>query len=143
MTVMATADESRTIFGRLGDWWKKWREHAATLAGLRAFGDGELSRVAHDIGVDTADLKVLAGKWPNAADLVMRRAAALGLDTAAIERSQPQVMRDLERVCSLCDNKRACEHDLSRGPAKTDWRDYCPNAGTLTAMCAERREKVG
>ena len=139
MTAMAAANDSRSMLGRLADRWRRWREHAATLAGLSDCGSDELRRVAHDIGVDAGDLRVLAGKWPDAADLVVRRAAVLGLDAAELERDQPQVMRDLERVCSLCDNKRACQHDLSRGPAKSDWQDYCPNAGTLAAICADQK----
>jgi hypothetical protein len=142
MTLMDTAGSTRTVFDRLGGWWRRRREHAATLAGLRECGRDELSRVAHDIGIGASDLQVLAGKWPDAADLVARRAAALGLDTAEIERTEPQVMHDLERVCSLCDNKRACEHDLNRCPDKSGWRNYCPNADTLTAILEERAGKV-
>jgi hypothetical protein len=142
MTMMTAGNAPRSMLGRFGGWWRRWREHAATLAGLRDCGDAELSRVAHDIGIGAYDLRVLAGKWPDAADLVVRRAAVLGLDAVELEREQPQVRRDLERVCSLCDNKRACEHDLSRSPAKADWRDYCPNAGTLAAISANRAQKV-
>lgn len=127
--------------GRLGNWWKRWREHAMTMAGLRACGDAELSHIAHDIGVGAGELKVLAGKWPDAADLVARRAAALGLDADAIARAEPEVMRDLERVCSLCGNKRACDHDLGHAPQSSRWQDYCPNAQTLAAIRDIRKQE--
>jgi hypothetical protein len=68
----------------------------------------------------------------------MRRATALGLDVAEIERRHPRVMRDLARVCSLCDSRRACVHDLERNPGSPGWRDYCPNAHTFGAVADER-----
>jgi len=142
MAAMESAGAVRSLFGRTGDWWRKRREHAATLAGLRECGGDEFSRLAHDIGVGPSELQVLAGKWPDAADLVARRAAALGLEIAEIERAEPQVMHDLERVCSLCGNKRACEHDLGRNPEKSDWKDYCPNAETLSALRDTQASKV-
>jgi hypothetical protein len=46
-------------------------------------------------------------------------------------------MRDLQRVCSICDNKRACEHDLDRNPGSPAWRDYCANADTFAAVAGE------
>jgi hypothetical protein len=130
------------MLGRFGNWWKRWREHAMTIAGLRECGYAELSRVAQDIGVGAGDLKVLAGKWPDAAGPIARRAAALGLDADEIGRPEPEVMRDLERVCSLCGNKRACEHDLSHAAQSSHWQDYCPNAETLAAIGEISKQKA-
>lgn len=134
MTATHAAGNVRTMLGRIGDWWRKRCERAATLSGLRGLDDEELSQIAHDIGVSAGELVVLAGKWPDAASLVERRAAALGIDTAEIKRMESQTMRDLARVCSVCGNKHVCEHDLSHAPAEADWKDYCPNLDTLTAL---------
>ena len=112
MTMMAHAHEDRTVLGRVGEWMRSWWERSTALG----------------------DLRVLAGRWPDAADLVQRRMAALGIDAAQVDTAEPAVMRDLQRVCSLCDNKRVCAHDLDRAPAGRAWRDYCPNAGTLAAL---------
>ena len=130
------------MLGRLGSWWRKWRERATTIAGLRECGDAELAHIASDIGLGAGDLKILAGKWPDAADLAKRRVAALGLDTDAIERAEPGVMRDLKRVCALCGNKRACEHDLDYGARTSRWQDYCPNVETLEAIREIRNQKA-
>jgi len=141
MTATEAAGTAWTVLGRFGDWWRKRRERAATLQGLHGLDEEELSQIAHDIGVSAGELVVLAGKWPDAASLVERRAAALGLDTAEIKRTEPQTMRDLARVCSVCGNKHACEHDLSRDPASPGWKDYCPNASTFAAIRNERSGK--
>ncbi len=141
MTVMAHADEGRTVLGRVGEWFKHWWDRSTALSELEGCGGPEIERVARDAGVGVSDLRVLAGKWPDSADLVERRMAALGLDAAEIDATQPATMRDLQRVCSVCANKRVCEHDLDRSPANAAWREYCPNAGTLEALCPQAVEK--
>ncbi len=137
MSMMAHAHESRTMFGRVGGWLRHWWERSTALAELEACSGAEMERIARDTSVGVGDLRVLAGKWPNSADLVGRRMAALGLDAADIDAAEPATMRDLQRVCSMCDNKRVCEHDLDRSPASADWREYCPNAGTLDALAPQ------
>ena len=61
---------------------------------------------------------------------------------AQLARGEPQVLRDLERVCTLCGKKRKCEHDLMIHPSHPAWTQYCPNAPTLSALIAERSERV-
>jgi hypothetical protein len=90
-------------------------------------------RIVHDLAVTPADLRVLAGKWPD--DLLSRRLEQLDLDRAHVE---PQVLRDLERVCTLCGSKRRCGRELARDPSDSRWLEYCPNATTLSALVAER-----
>jgi hypothetical protein len=51
-------------------------------------------------------------------------------------RADPLIMRDLERVCTLCGSKRRCERDLAAHPDDEVWRTYCPNAPTLEALSA-------
>jgi hypothetical protein len=134
MTMMAHSHEGRTALGRVGEWLKSWWEQSTALAELDACSSREMERMARDAGIGVGDLRVLAGKWPDAADLVQRRMAALGIDAVRVDATEPAVMRDLQRVCSLCDNKRVCEHDLDRSPANDAWRAYCPNTGTLAAL---------
>jgi hypothetical protein len=134
MTMMAQAHESRTMFGRVGAWLKHWWERSTALGDLEGCSRPELERVARDVGIGVRDLRVLAGKWPDAADLVERRLAALGLDASKVDAAEPATMRDLQRVCSICDNKRVCEHDLDRSSAPADWQAYCPNSGTFAAL---------
>jgi hypothetical protein len=143
MTMMAHAHESQSIFGRVGGWLRKQWERPAALAELEACGCAEMERLARDTGVGVGDLRVLAGKWPDSADLVGRRMAALGLEATEVGQSAPQIMRDLQRVCSVCANKRVCEHDLDRGPANPRWQDYCPNVETLHAICSQLSRNPG
>lgn len=126
-----------TVLGRVGAWWKAWRERRATLAAFDLWSPSELARLAGDAGVPSGELRVQAGKWPDAADLLRPRLATVGLDLATIEREAPAVLRDLQRVCADCAHKGACKHDLASSSDAPGWRKYCLNAGTLDAM---RRE---
>jgi hypothetical protein len=133
MVASREANQLPALPGRIGRWWMRWRTHWAALADLVQCSPAELERIARDVGVSAHELHVLAGKWPEAAEPMTRRAAALGLDVREIGRKDPLVMRDLQRVCSLCDSKPRCERDLARDPNDPGWQDYCQNAVSLGA----------
>src|SRR6516165_2797871 len=59
------------------------------------------------------------------------------LDREGITQADPQVMRDLQRVCTVCGSKRRCAHELAKNPSDPAWQKYCPNATTLWALAAE------
>jgi hypothetical protein len=122
---------------RLSRWWQNWRSRRAAIAELNRCGT-DVERLAADVGVSAAELSTLAGKWPGAAELLGRRMAQLKLDESGIRSKEPQVLRDLQRVCTMCASKGRCEHDLANNPADPVWQAYCPNALTLGALAAER-----
>jgi hypothetical protein len=128
---------SSPIF-HLRAWFRDWRRRRRTLADLDFCGAAEAKRMARDVGVSPAELRVLAGKWPDELPLLTRRMAQEGLDRDEIVQSDIRIFRDLQRVCSLCKSKRHCELDLAYNPSHPSWRDYCPNATTLAAVAAER-----
>jgi hypothetical protein len=112
------------------------------MADFNACGPAEVARIARDVGVSRADLSILAGKWPDAADLLYWRMNEIKLDRMEITRADPQVMRDLQRVCTVCGSKRRCEHELTKNPSDPAWEKYCPNATTLSALAAGRAAKA-
>jgi hypothetical protein len=93
------------------------------MADLDSFGPAEMERIARDVGVSGADLSILAGKWPDAADLLYWRMNEIKLDRMEITHADAQVMRDLQRVCTVCGSKRRCEHALANNPSA--WRSRC------------------
>lgn len=134
MVACREASERPALSRAITRWWTRWRTHWSAPAELMHCSPVELERTARDVGVSPNDLHVLAGKWPEAADSMTRRVEALGLDAGEIGRNEPLVMRDLQRVCSLCGSKTRCEHDLARNPKDARWQDYCPNAVSLGAL---------
>jgi len=120
----------------IADWVRQQREAIRTGREFAEAGE-EMSHIAHDLGLSTAQLRDLAAKGPRAADELRRLLKALDLDVAKLEHDQPMVMRDLEQVCSLCTHKRECDHDLAEGTAAPKHARYCPNADTLRALRTE------
>jgi hypothetical protein len=59
---------------------------------------------------------------------------ALGIDEADLARSQPLVLRDMERVCAMCASKRKCDHDLAAGTSAGHYEEYCLNAPTIESL---------
>jgi uncharacterized protein YjiS (DUF1127 family) len=127
-----TNDERRSV-RRLVDWWRSWITRRRTMADLHSCGPAGVEQLAHDLALARADLCILAGKWPASLNFLSRR-MEIELDAAEIARVAPEVMRDLQRVCSQCGSQRKCRHDLVRNPVDPHWRDYCPNTTTLTAF---------
>ncbi len=124
-------------FDSIVRWWRNWTTSYTNLAALSCCGADETEHIARDIGVSTPELRALAGRWPRSADLLASRLTALQLDPAVIGRTEPEVRRDLQRVCTMCPNTRVCEHDLTKSPSDPVWRKYCPNAVTLDALVAK------
>ncbi len=137
---MKNSQERRTQVrrSRLTRWWKNWTGNRAGRAELDNLGSQELGNIARDVGASPHELRALAGKWPDSADLLTRRMATLHLDPGEIARSQPTVSSDLTKLCSLCRDKNRCEHDLNSGTTSPRWQRYCPNSATLAALVAER-----
>ena len=55
---------------------------------------------------------------------------ALSIDQDDLARTEPLVLRDMERVCALCSQKRRCDRDLAAGTSAAHYQEYCANAPT-------------
>ena len=142
MSCSAQISERPGFVSRLAHWWRSWNGSRRAMADLDRCGPAEAERIARDVGVSGADHSVLAGKWPDAAELLYWRMIEIKLDRTKITQADPQVMRDLQRVCTVCGSKRRCEHALAKNPSDPAWQKYCPNATTLLALAAARAAKA-
>jgi len=125
--------EPRGLFARLAAWWRE-RRRSRELVGELDQDGVDAEQIARDVGISPADLRVIAARRPDAADLLRPRLVALGISPEFLARGSPEVLRDLERVCSLCGSKRRCRHDLAEHPTDPGWRAYCPNVQTIDAI---------
>jgi hypothetical protein len=94
----------------------------------------ELTRIAKDLGMSGRELKDLAAHGPDAAHLLHERMRTLGLSRADVDRVVHGLMRDMERTCTCCNKKGACERDLAARRGDGAWEGYCPNAVALTGV---------
>ena len=116
------------------DLFARWLEHRREIAELCTCDAIGREKIAIDLGVSPGELDRLVQRGPHAADELPQMMAALGLDAKAIARAQPLVMRDLERVCALCEQKKQCGRDLAAGTAAQHYKEYCVNAAALATL---------
>ncbi len=116
------------------DSFANWLKRRRELSELRWMDRGEFDRIADDLRVTPDDLEDLVRQGPHAADELPKMLKALGIDEALLARTEPLVLRDMERVCAMCKHKRQCDHDLAAGTAAAHYEDYCLNASTLDKL---------
>jgi hypothetical protein len=138
MPALSPSANAATPFAAIARWWRNWRQARSDRAALRFAGADETRMIARDVGVSVSDLQDLTAHGPEGAELLSRRMSALNLDSSQVARSEPAVLRDLQRLCTICQSKGRCVHDLETDPQSERWRDYCPNVATLDALKAEK-----
>lgn len=115
------------------DWFRRM-SYAIKCRSGDCLNAEEFGLVARDIGVTPSELEDLVRLGPHAADELPQLMTALNIDIAKVTRLEPLVLRDLERVCSICKHKRECAHNLAAGTAAQSYRRYCGNASTLDSL---------
>ena len=126
--------KSHPIVDRLIDVFGNWLIHRREMRELHQLDCGEFDSIARDLRMTSADLDSFVRQGPHAADELPRLLEALGIDEAALVRSEPAVLRDMERVCVSCERKVQCRNDLEIGVSARDFEDYCLNAQTMNAL---------
>lgn len=122
------------VIGPVADWWRRQAAARENLDNLDAIGPVEIARMARDVGISSSDLRALARHCSDAADLLQRRLESLGVDASELGSSTMTQLRDMERLCTLCESKGRCARDLDADPSNPIWRQYCPNHETLVAL---------
>jgi hypothetical protein len=138
MNRLPNHDERKSLLADLAGWLRRSAQKYAQQAEIDKLTGEDLARIAGDIGVSIPELRTLAGKPPDAADLLYHRMRVLHLDPDETGRAEPAVLRDLQRLCSMCESRGRCEWDLSEQSADSNWQDYCPNSMTLRGLVAAR-----
>jgi hypothetical protein len=136
---MGGANESayasiNSFVSALGNWLRKRRSVGEDRRNFGEWSDFEIARIAQDVGLSSQDLHEMMQLSPDAAKLLLRRMSVLQLDADELAKSEMNMMRDLQRVCSTCGSKRQCRIDLADDPENQVWRRYCPNEDTLTEL---------
>ena len=93
------------LINKFGDWLNHRRE----LGEIRQLDRTDFDRIAGDLRISSNDLDQLVRQGPHAADELPKMLKALGIDEADLARTEPLVLRDMERVCTLCRHKRQCD----------------------------------
>jgi hypothetical protein len=70
-------------------WWRSWIPRRTPVAELSRLGSTEIQRIAGATGVIGAEPRVLAGKWPDSAELLSRRRSPPDLDEHTLHEKEP------------------------------------------------------
>ena len=119
-----------SVFAAVTAWWRN-RNAAGTCT----------SKAEDSEGAEPAQ-SVIPPNPDDHATLMVRRMARLGLEPEEFLRAEPSLFKDLRAVCSLCPCPERCALALLRestDPAWQDWRNYCPNATTLSMLSTLRQ----
>ena len=122
----------RVVF--LIDTFTDWLKHRRELNEMRLMDRRDFDRIAADLEISPGDLDELVRRGPHAADELPQLLKALRIDETALERTHPMVLRDMERVCALCSQKRRCDRDLAAGSSAAHYQEYCANAPTIDGL---------
>ena len=118
-----------------------WRSSRKARHELNALDADELAVLARDVGLPLEHLARLTARGVHAGEEMPRLLRGAGLVPERLERTHPDVMRDMSIVCSGCAAASRCRRDLDRGWVPVVQR-YCPNAETIKALRAERCHAV-
>jgi len=120
------------------DMFADWLKHRRELSEVRQMDRSDFERIASDLRVSPRELDTLVDRGPRAADELPKLLKALGIDQSDLARTEPMVLRDMERVCALCHHKRECDRDLAAGTSAGHYEGYCLNAPTIGALTRDR-----
>jgi Family of unknown function (DUF6455) len=100
---------------------------------------GEVERMAHDLKLTPRELVALAGHRLDSAAYLDGLLAAIGVDRTKRPFNEPALIRDMQRLCVMCDQQRRCGQELDAGTAAARYPSYCPNAYTLDYVIGRSR----
>lgn len=118
------------LINAFGDWLK----HRSELKEMREMDAANFGRIASELRMSSADLEALVRRGSRAADELPKMLKALGIDQEALARTEPLVLRDMERVCALCNHERQCDRHLAAGTSAAHYEQYCGNAPTIDGL---------
>jgi hypothetical protein len=118
---------------------KDWKVACFSSAVSDVCSEDELRRKANELGIPAAQLRWVSRFSPDPISLLERRMEALALNPDEVTHIEPLTVRELQHRCVKCEKRGQCALDLAdeiADPGWQNWRDYCPNAATLTMLSA-------
>lgn len=134
-------DSLQSVLRSIAQWISRYREARGLRDDLMNCSAAEVESMARELKITADELVTLSRKGPNAADLLQKLLVALGVDANGLAHDDPLVMRDLQRLCTTCNDKCRCELDIANGLIADNFRDYCPNAFTLDALLQGKQRR--
>jgi hypothetical protein len=119
--------------------WRDLKVACSSFADSDVCSEYELKRRAHYLGIPVAQLRWVSSYCPDPISLLERRMEALSLNPDEVAQIEPLTVRELQQHCARCEKRGQCALDLAdkfADPLWHCWREYCPNAATLSMLRA-------
>jgi hypothetical protein len=117
--------------------WRDWKIVCSSFVDSDVCSEHELKRRADCLGIPVAQLRWVSSYRPDPISLLERRMEALSLNPDEVAHIEPRTVRKLQQRCVKCEKREQCALDLADEFADfawQSWREYCPNAATLTML---------
>ncbi len=131
---MTVQEKPYPVVSLMVDVFGDWLKHRREMREMHEMDAANFNQIAGELRMSPNDLEELVRQGPHAADELPKMLVALGIDQEALARTEPHVLRDMERVCSVCNHKRQCDRDLAAGNAAKHYEEYCGNADTIDGL---------
>jgi hypothetical protein len=120
-------------------WLHSWLKRQQAQREIRNLGIEEVAFIAHDLGLSMGELQAAVRNDNETPVALHRLLDVLHLDHDLISKQEPEVYRDLVRLCVQCAHKKECRRGFERPNPPQTWPNYCPNAVTLRALVDSRK----
>ncbi|MGY4319679.1 hypothetical protein ACVWW1_009006 [Bradyrhizobium sp. JR3.5] len=111
------------------------RASMSRTAELAYLSPQDIDAIARELNLSTSDFRRMA-QSPGSPELLSKRLTLAGFSENTLAACHGDVLRDLQRVCGLCQTKARCAADLERHKS-VDPLKGCPNEQTLRALARE------
>ena len=126
---MSTASRPYPIVQDLIESFANWLKHRREMNEMRQLDRADFDRIASDLRIAPDDLEELVRHGKHAADELPKMLEQLGISAEGLGRAQPLLLRDMERVCSLCNHMRPRSRRRHRRGELSRLLRQCRDAG--------------
>lgn len=116
---------------------RNWLDRTNLRRSMAGMDGHDREQVLAECGLSRSDLDRLARMPLFSEDLLSPLMRTIGLDPEEIGATEPALMRDLQRVCMACHNRRRCRRSVKHGHAAALYRTFCPNAPAFDGIAAQ------
>jgi hypothetical protein len=95
---MTVQETPRPVISRVVDVFGEWLRHRRELREMREIDAANFGRIAVELRLSANDLEDLVRQGPHSADELPKMLTALGIDQDTLVRTEPLVLRDMEKV---------------------------------------------
>ena len=97
MLAPPSSQKSWSLLDAISNWWSNWTKKICGI-GAELLRGGRNQPHRKDLGMSTDEFHKLVSCGPEAANLLLRRMAALDLDRSEVSRTEPRCSRNFRKL---------------------------------------------